>query len=305
MPIKKKRVGVKKGGGYRQDRPPGYVSHRTNLSRGGGGGRRPTGTQLYFDDTVTANTGNNLSPVSRSRLNSFQIGSGNQIFANANVGGTGLDILDAGGATYSNNMLVNGICGGSAPSQRQGNMIAMQTLRVRMAIHPSTDRGGAVLAAQDITSVSATPPTTPSRLLRCLVVYDKQPNGAVHNVTDVLLENTTQSHQNLDNKLRFDVLYDKIKKVPLFAGPAVAGSAGVGSPLLWHFNVNLKNRKTTYKQATDGTGVIADITAGSLFMWFITDPSTTTIPTGTASAQGCPVIASTSTYRLKFKDEFA
>jgi len=57
---------------------------------------------------------------------------------------------------------------------------------------------------------------TDSNLWRIMVVYDKQPNGALPAVTDVLTAATSTSNMNLNNRDRFRVLLDKMGTIGFY-----------------------------------------------------------------------------------------
>ena len=117
---------------------------------------------------------------------------------------------------------------------------------------------------------------------RLLVVYDKQPNGALPTYATVMqtrdnagaATNTAFSDPNFDNKERFTILRDTT-----FVLPSVTNTVGVLTNVGFDqgtkndiniFNVDmyikLKGLHTSYTGATAG---IADISTGSLFFGVI------------------------------------
>lgn len=91
--------------------------------------------------------------------------------------------------------------------------------------------------------------------IRIMVVYDKQTNGALPVVTDILLNNSIVSHNNLNNSDRFITVCDVISPLqqntlqPIFS------------------TINRKINLDTMFSTT--AGVITDITSGGLFVMMI------------------------------------
>ena len=90
---------------------------------------------------------------------------------------------------------------------------------------------------------------------RVLIVYDRQPNGALPAATDVLTSNTIMAAQNLDNRDRFLILadimpYDQVENI---SNP----SANSGFGYKRYIKCNLE---TIY---SGNAGTIADIMSGS------------------------------------------
>lgn len=65
-------------------------------------------------------------------------------------------------------------------------------------------------------------------LVRCMLVHDKQTNGAIYAIADLLQDSSVidiiNSPLNLDNKYRFRVLYDKVHKLSNASQNAIAVS---------------------------------------------------------------------------------
>lgn len=101
--------------------------------------------------------------------------------------------------------------------------------------------------------VSLAATSTGSCAVRILVVYDKQPNKALPNITDILVTDTIGSVNALANSHRFKVLRDVL--IPCL------GTAG---PQAGYVNEYIKcNLETEFIDGT-GAGTIADITSGAL-----------------------------------------
>ena len=107
---------------------------------------------------------------------------------------------------------------------------------------------------------------------RVLIVYDRQPNGALPAATDVLTSNTIMAAQNLDNRDRFLILadimpYDQVENI---SNP----SANSGFGYKRYIKCNLE---TIY---SGNAGTIADIMSGSLIMMTNCNAGTLTGETG-------------------------
>lgn len=139
--------------------------------------------------------------------------------------------------------LINAVAEGSDFTQRIGRKVTWSnfTLRWQVRVNPATP--------------------TPSNL-RCMVVYDRQPNGALATFGDILnVSGSTvideTSLQNLNNRDRFWTLMDKVVSVSP-QGPEI------------QFRKKFKRlfTDTQYK----GTGAtIADISSGAFYLLFIPD----------------------------------
>lgn len=162
--------------------------------------------------------------------------------------------------------LLNQVSPGSGAWQRQGRLINMKSLYIRGAFFSSGSN-----ITQD------------GLYARCIVFYDKQPNGAYPNQTDLLndqlnsaidlTQNTPLSGINLNNRSRFEIIIDREWMLPSnsksgsqpnnYAGQIV----GMNDMRFTLFR-KLNMRQTEFKgQATPAT--IADIATGSLCMLWI------------------------------------
>lgn len=116
--------------------------------------------------------------------------------------------------------------------------------------------------------------------LRILIIYDKQANGAVPNIADILLDQnqtaattTTNSwsHLNIVNRDRFMVLMDNRVDVPINSAAATTENIAAVIDYNGEHNVNrfvrLNDLETMYKSSSAPT-TIADISVGSL--WLVT-----------------------------------
>lgn len=96
--------------------------------------------------------------------------------------------------------------------------------------------------------------------VRLMIVYDKQPNGALPAITDVLLSDTFTSNNNLNNRDRFITILDEI-----IGGEQ--GDALIGAGLFTR-KINLE---TIFNSGN--TGTISDIQSGSIFVMAAAAPS--------------------------------
>lgn len=150
------------------------------------------------------------------------------------------------GATF----LLNGLVPGSLATQRIGRKVSIKTLYVRATVQLATTsvRGGNI---------------------RMMVFYDKQANGTAPLVTDVLVDDSFYSPNNLSNRDRFVVLCDHVFE-------AIGTQADYQKSMVLHKKLNLE---TMFNAGTAGT--IADITSGSIYIMFA---QSGTIGTGNPTA---------------------
>ncbi len=108
-------------------------------------------------------------------------------------------------------------------------------------------------------------PSASATLLRVMLVLDKQTNGAIYNIADLLADVTADeniiSMLNLDNKFRFRVLYNQVHKLT----PALA----IGYKEIMK-DIDIKIRFDA------STPSIADLTSYSLSFVFISNEATDT-----------------------------
>lgn len=185
-------------------------------------------------------------------------------------------------ATATSIMLVNGVQTGAAFYNRVGSRIEMKNLHIRGLVRYAA------------TSVVGT--------ARMLVVYDRQPVGALPTVADILqtrdqtgaATNTGSSEINLDNRDRFQIVRDME-----FYTPPCTNTAGVltNGPQFpgqddqqWDVNEFIKLKELTcHYKSTSNPCTIADIATGALYVLFTT--------TGTDSA-----VEFAGSMRLRYND---
>lgn len=156
-------------------------------------------------------------------------------------------------------ILLNGTQTGSGFWNRIGSKTRMKSLQIRGTI---TQRATAVEA-----------------LLRMIIVYDKQANGAFPLLSTILetreqngtQSNTIYSCMKTESRDRFEIIKDETWRSPSVTYAAGVQTNGPNYPGVdneFEFNhfIKLKSRKSTYSAST---GDIGDITTGSLFIIFI------------------------------------
>jgi len=158
--------------------------------------------------------------------------------------------------------LLNGIQSGAGFYNRVGSRVEMKNLQITGFLGPN----------------AAATSTTPS-LLRMLIVYDRQPTGALPVISDLLQDRDQTgtastgglSHINLDNRDRFSILRDYRWSVPTVTAGVVSGvSSGVGEP--WNCNLFLKLKGLgCHFKSTSNPATIADIATGALYAAFVTE----------------------------------
>lgn len=173
--------------------------------------------------------------------------------------------------TASNIILLNGIQTGSGFFNRIGSRIEMKNLQINGFLFPT----------------AAATSTTPANL-RLLIVYDRQPTGALPVISDILQDRdqtgtaTTGglSHINLDNRDRFSILRDVRWAMPTNTTGVVSGvSSGVGEEWTINIFLPLKEMGVHFKSSSNPT-TIADIATGALYACFVTETNDSDWSTG-------------------------
>lgn len=155
--------------------------------------------------------------------------------------------------TYTNGwFLLNGVNQGSAAINRLGRDVINKHLMVAGYLQPIA--------------------LTNSEVVRIMVFWDKECIGASPALTDVISGfgssgNYPYDPVSRDNDKRFIVLHDK-----LYSCNNLMPAAGTSTVYPFRFDIPLKYRKTNYYNVT-GTGVIANIEQGALYILFISNNS--------------------------------
>jgi len=196
-------------------------------------------------------------------------------------------VVDIGNGNFGINSTgtitaINLIQTGSSYYQRVGRKINMTSVEIRGSIF----------------SAGATPTAETARLM---ILYDKQPNGALPSNQDVLqtvqqsgaITTTVNSRRNLDKRDRFVCLWDHQVECPGQQSGAASNDAPINTDQIStviHKYIRLPNLVTQY-QADSSPAVIGDIATGSLFLLTFGEN-----PSGDTSHQ------LSATIRLRYKD---
>lgn len=164
-------------------------------------------------------------------------------------------------------LMLNLIATGTSFFNRVGRKVRLRNLFVELQAFPN--------------GTANTEPTTH----RFLVVYDRQPNGAVPSLNDVLqdvdqgghssgIANLITTHMNMNNRERFVIVMDERKILPAVAAAnPFTPSAAVSDPDCYYVKryVALPALETHFK-ADSSPAVATDIATGSL-VFFALAPS--------------------------------
>lgn len=161
-------------------------------------------------------------------------------------------------ATPPTGNLLNGLQTGAGYFNRIGSKIRMKSIQLRGVI------------TQSATAVEG--------YLRMLIVYDKQSNGTLPDLVDIIESRnnagtaltTIYSQAKTENRERFEIIRDKVWRNPsatFTGGVQTNGPSYPGVDDSWEFNefIKLNSKKVSYKNSTGG---ISDITTGSLMVFF-------------------------------------
>lgn len=161
--------------------------------------------------------------------------------------------IDVAEATYACDTtgsitLLNGVATGDDYTNREGRRVTLKSVSIIGKIVP-----------QDTT-------VTPCHA-RVMLIFDRQANGALPSITDVLVAATSNSFENRNNIARFQVLWDKSFALASVNDTATQALAGSPTVALVDHNVGL-NHNVIFS----GTGAtVASISTGSLFLLTIGD----------------------------------
>ncbi len=165
-------------------------------------------------------------------------------FVNTEVHYSDLAIAAAGTSTTPTFTLLNGSQTGDGVSNRTGISIKLERCDLRF-----------------ILTNNATAVTT---FTRVMVIRDKQPNGAIFAIGDLLVATTPVSPYSDFNQARFVVMYDEVFALST-AGPANASRVVAPSGCNFHVVYNSGN-----------AGTVADINTNSLYLISFSDQATNT-----------------------------
>lgn len=151
---------------------------------------------------------------------------------------------------------------GTDMNGRIGRKIVLKSLYVRGFVCTESSRNTSI---DDV--------IVPSTHCRMIIFVDCQPNGAAPAVTDLLVEATTSSQLNLNNRDRFKVLCDKQYAFdPLYFNNNATFAMASASRQIYNVKKYKKlNIETIFNAGSAGT--IADITSGALYMFWLGNQS--------------------------------
>lgn len=156
--------------------------------------------------------------------------------------------------------LLNGVQEGASFYNRIGRRTHMKSVHVTGQVVPNGSNGAGV-----------------SEYLRCMLVYDRQPNGNFPAIADILLDygndgttaTTSLSKMNLNNVERFAILRDQRVMIINNADSSQLQANGQslmgGNQNFINWYVPLKDLETHYKSTTN-PAAIGDIATGALYM---------------------------------------
>lgn len=147
------------------------------------------------------------------------------------------------GDTNGTIALLNGCATGTDFTDRVGRKIYMKSIFIRGTVGPVD------------TNVS-------NSLVRLMIIYDTEPNGALPAVTDILAQGRSESQTNLSNRHRFYIVIDKQYYIGRYSDTiqqsVAAGPSGYAIKIF---------RKLNLETIYDGTtNVIGSISSGALYI---------------------------------------
>nr|QXP07743.1 MAG: putative capsid protein [Arizlama virus] len=138
--------------------------------------------------------------------------------------------------------LINGVAEGSDFNERVGRRLTMGSIQIRGMITPVDN-------------------TVIDQVVRYMIVYDKQSNGAAPTIVDILTDNTPYGFKNLNNRARFIILKDEMFTLGARDTTATSSfSSAVPHAIEYYRRFRLG---VEFKGAT---AAIGDIATGALFL---------------------------------------
>ncbi len=180
------------------------------------------------------------------------------------------DAVVAAAGTVINS--VNLIAQGVGEEQRVGRKCTIRSINMRWTGTLPTVDAAATPGAQDT--------------MRFIIFHDKQANGATAVVADILEDASEHSFNNLSNKGRFNILYDKM--IDFNYRALASDNAGVVSNNAVAISKNFYKKVLIPIEFSGATGAITEIRSNNISVLGIS-------ATGTCGY--------TSTFRLRFSDD--
>lgn len=164
-----------------------------------------------------------------------------------------VDVTAAGYAadTTGSVTLLNGVAQGDDFNNRQGRQVTMTSISIKGMLQPVD---------------ASTNPT----YCRLIVVWDNAQNsGSAPVITDLLAQSVSESHNNLNNRMRFKILMDEQYAIGGVSNTATQAYAGAPSVYTVNRYLKLPQGCTT---TFSGTGATAgSIQSGAIWMFTIGD----------------------------------
>lgn len=162
-----------------------------------------------------------------------------------------VDVTTAGSFT-----LMNGMIQGTDAITRIGRKIVVRSFYIR-----------GFLQLENALNLTTT--GTQGQCARMIILCDMQPNGGAPTVPQLLVEALPTSQLNLDNRDRFKIYVDKMFYFdPMVISTTATQSFGIMNHTGQHFKKWKKiNLETIYN--IGNSGLIGDISSGSLYIFFI------------------------------------
>jgi len=180
--------------------------------------------------------------------------------------------------TNASSFVLNLISPGTGSFNRIGRIVKLESLRLR------------VLATYAYAAAATTGIILPSTL-RCVVVWDKQPSGAIPTYDSIFghsLQNGTEATEYLDalkfdNTGRFKIIRDTVLPTNTRGQNTEGGTTdSVNVKFLIEDFISLKGKETIFSgQSSPCT--IADISSGGLYIFFRVENNSATALTGIES----------------------
>jgi len=162
-----------------------------------------------------------------------------------------LKVIDTTGATLADSsgdlILLSGVAAGTDFTDRIGRKIFLKSISLRFSMVPGTAS------------------TNQGDVVRVMLIYDTQTNGAAPATTDILTTASQLSHMNLNNRDRFRVLMDK--NLTMGASIYAASALTQGAPVPRFFHMY---RKIALEEIFQGTAnTVGSIATGAIWLLII------------------------------------
>jgi len=143
---------------------------------------------------------------------------------------------------------------GTGPDERIGRSVSLHDMNVNYRI---ATNGNALYS-----------------LVRVMIIYDKQTNGALPAITDIVASTGTVTQFNANNRSRFMILYDRSHTGAASSETTASLAAFADNPTVVNKKISLKGKKTEF----DGTTTnISDIEKGAIYLLVLANNSSTLI----------------------------